>query len=120
MIWTDYKGKSILTLDFSGLEKDLYPKVLEKITQEINMLGLDGRNKLLVIARTGGSPMSKETLAMYRKAGRTIGNLIKANAVVGVQGFRKHIVDFLRPYAPFEISTFETEEEAMEWLVSQE
>lgn len=116
--WIEFKGKKILYIDYRGVkDKDVSLSILRK-TVEIERKSC---GNLLILQNFEGTYANKEFMEEIKKLGKEVKDKVKKNALVGITGIKKIL---LRAYIAFsgekDIKTFNTEEDAKEWLISDE
>ncbi len=110
--WVEYKGKRILRVDLRGLREE---QVVETIELEVKMIA-ESPTKVLVLGNVEGASIS--TLARIKQLGReAISPKILKSAIVGVTDLKGFLLRSYNRFTGGSARPFNTESEAMEWLV---
>ncbi len=118
--WIEYKGKQILIADY----RDLEPKeFIEKLTLSAKMiLEVPPPTKILSLSDFRGAVASKEVMAKLKELGPQVEARTEKNAIVGIHGIRHVLLSAYNRVAGASNNQklFDTQEEALEWLVSDD
>jgi hypothetical protein len=112
---TSYKGKEIFITDVSNSQSDEARRVFDEAIQKITKLPL---KSVLLITDSTNAAYNSETSAVTKNFSSSISAHIKGSAVVGADSMKKIMISTLRLLTKRDIKTFDTREQAMEWLVS--
>ncbi len=115
----NYKGVRILLSDYRGLSGQELIDRIHGNAREVIRLGKERNGNLLVLTNTTGATEDSRVLAAFRQTSKEAGPYILANAVIGVQGVRKHMLHFHNISSPFTSRAFDTEADAKEWLLNR-
>ena len=112
--WIDYKGKPILYVDYRGLDEK---QILENLELEAQAI-MDAKTKVLVLDNFGSHPATPRFMERAKELGRAgmEANTAK-NAGLGITGLKKVLLQAYNTFTGGKLQPFETEIEAMEWLV---
>ena len=112
----EYNGKEILYIDHRGAKNDI--ELLQILHKGIEIEKTLKENSL-ALANFENTFLSYQVMEEMKKSGKHRKKVMKKLALVGISGMK---VIFLRAYIEFtgqkNIKTFNTEEEAFDWLVS--
>jgi hypothetical protein len=116
--WIEYKGKKILYQDYRGLTA---PEVMETLELTGRMM-TECPTKLICLSNVENMVITSEFMARSKELGKQIFDLkSEKTAMVGIKGLKRI---FYEAYIHFinnknkKMATFETETEALEWLIS--
>jgi hypothetical protein len=116
--WIEYKGKKILYQDYRGLTG---PEAIEAIELAARMM-TECPTRLLFMSNVEGMVITSQFMARSKELGRQVfDRKTEKTAMIGITGLKRI---FYEAYLHFinnknkKMATFETEAEAMEWLVS--
>ena len=113
--WIEHKGKRILYVDYRGLKtaEELIQTLDESIRQEV-----DSPTKVLVLANVEGSSGSSEYMERVKQAGKENAQKVQKTALVGTTGVKVILLSaYLRFTGDKSTRSFDTEAEALDWLV---
>jgi len=114
--WIEYKGKSILYIDYRGAKgaDDSIPILREAIEIERRSGG-----NMLLLQNYEGTRANEEFLKEIKVLGKEVKDKVLKNAIVGFDPIKKVLMTgYMLFSGEKNIKTFNTEEEAKEWLVS--
>ncbi|MHB8088447.1 MAG: SpoIIAA family protein [Anaerolineaceae bacterium] len=110
-----YKGKSIVLADVSKSGPEEAARVFDEAIQVITKLPL---KSVLLITDSTDAKYNQDTSNVTKRFSSTISPHILGSAVVGADNLKKVMVSTLRLLTKRDIRTFDTREQAMDWLVS--
>lgn len=112
-----HKGKEIIFIDISQItSEDIYP-----ILEEAARLIRSGEQKSkLIMTDVTQAKYSKETSELMKDFTSKNTPYVKASAVVGAEGVQLILLQTLVFITRRELKTFNSREEAMDWLISVE
>ena len=114
----EFKGKQIYYVDYSGIKTN--EEFLEAIKQSNafrEKIRAEGKRNLLMLVDITGSYVYGEVLNEIKKAGKITKLLTSREAVVGVNGGKRILLNIVQSFTNMNLKAFDTLEEAMEWLV---
>ena len=113
--WIEYRGKSILYLDYRGV-KDTAESL--RILRDGFEMEMNSAGNILILQNFEGAVANEVYMAEVKKLGKIAKDKVKKNACVGITGIKRLL---LQAYVAFSgektLRTFETEEGAKKWLV---
>jgi hypothetical protein len=116
--WIEYKGKKILYQDYRGLTAS---EVMETLELTGRMM-TECPTRLVCLSNVENMVITSEFMTRSKELGKQIFDLkSEKTALVGINGLKRI---FYEAYIRFvnnknkKMATFETETEAMDWLVS--
>jgi hypothetical protein len=118
--WIDHRGTDILLVNLCDLEGIEYAEELRAACDLLVEIGQKGNGDLLLLLRLFRTKPTTEVLNVYRLGGKDIEPYVRAQAVVGISGLRKHMLNFLKVGLKFSTRLFDTEEQAKDWLIGQQ
>jgi len=111
--WIKYKDKEILYCDYRDLDENGIAGLIKEIEQVV----ITGNKKVLLkINDIRGLFVMASILPLLQKTSENQKSYIKKNAYVGSTGMKK-LVDALNNMSKLGAKSFNTVEEAMEWVV---
>ncbi|MBA4385437.1 MAG: hypothetical protein C0410_11930 [Anaerolinea sp.] len=110
-----YKGKEIFITDVSKCQPDEATRVFDEAIHKITKLPL---KSVLLITDSSDAVYNSETSTVTKHFSSSISAHIKGSAVVGADSMKKIMISTLRLLTKRDIKTFDTREQAMDWLVS--
>lgn len=119
MFLMEYKGIKIVVSDYSGLQEAEFINQIKKNDSYVIQAGREKGEKYLILTDIRDAGVTKDVLAQFRSTVNDIKPFVKASAIVGVEGFKKHFLNFINVSAAFKTKAFSDAEQAKEWLVEQ-
>ena len=115
----EYKGKQIYYVDYSNIKtSEEFLAIIKSTNAFREKLKHGGMKDLLMLVNISGSFVYGDVLVEIKKAASLTKELIAKEAIVGITGSKKILLKVLQSFARMDFKIFDTEEEAMEWLVS--
>ncbi len=115
--WMEYKGKKILYVDYRGAKTaaDSLPILHEAIEIERNSQGC-----LLILQNYTGTYANQEFFEEIKVLGKEVQSKVLRNAVVGFDPIKRILLSgYILFTGDKTIKTFDAEEAAKKWLVSE-
>jgi hypothetical protein len=109
----EYEGKEIIKADLSSLSVDDAVSVMKEATE---LIKTKPRNSVLFITDVHGVSYSRETVSGIKEFSMANSPFIKATAVVGMDTVKQAILNTVRFLTLHEIKTFDSEQDAKDWL----
>lgn len=115
--FTEHAGARILYFDFRDVDK---PETLLPLIEDAKALvRREAPKSVLTLTNVAGLRFSGETVAAFKAMVEHNRPYIRASAVVGLSGLHRVIYVAVQRLAGRQIPTFEDEESARAWLVTQ-
>ena len=115
----EFKGQQIYYVDYSNIKtSEEFLAVIKSTNAFREKLKHDGVKYLLMLVNISGSFVYGDVLSEIKKAASLTRELIAKEAIVGITGSKKILLKVLQSFAKMDFKIFDTEEEALEWLVS--
>jgi hypothetical protein len=115
----EYKGKKIYYIDYSGIKTNAeFLEVIRQTNAFREKTKMEGKKNLLMLVNVTGSFIYGDVLAEIKKAGKYTKEITSKEAVVGITGGKKLLLNIVQSFTNMNITVFDTVEEAKEWLVS--
>ncbi len=115
----EFKGQQIYYVDYSNIKtSEEFLAVIKSTNAFREKLKHDGVKDLLMLVNISGSFVYGDVLSEIKKAALLTKELIAKEAIVGITGSKKILLKVLQSFAKMDFKIFDTEEEALEWLVS--
>ena len=113
--WIECKGKSILYIDYRGVVEHSDSISLLRTAVEIEK---NSNGNLLILQNFEKTFANDEYMAEVKKLGKDVKDKVSKNALVGITGVKKILLStYIAISGEKSIKTFNTEEEAKEWLI---
>jgi len=113
----DYKGKKILLEDFSGLKPgEEFDKTLEEARKTIHS---QPEHSVLALFDASDGYFDQDVMNKMKDFTKSNNPYMKAAAVVGITGLLKIALITVTKVAGRDFKTFNTRDQALEWLVAQ-
>jgi hypothetical protein len=110
-----YKGKEIFIADLSKSTAEEAKRIFDEAIEKITKLPL---KSVLLITDSTDAVYNQETSSVTKHFSTSISAHVKASAVVGADSMKKIMISTLRLLTKRDIKTFDTREQAMEWLIT--
>jgi hypothetical protein len=112
-----YKGKQILLADLSHCT----PREVEKIALLVpSYVTSEPRGSVLLLADFTGAEFDRIAIERLKESAVFDRPHLKRSGWVGVEALPKVFYEHIKSFSQRDLPAFETREEAMEWLVSDE
>ncbi|MCP4606766.1 MAG: STAS/SEC14 domain-containing protein [Proteobacteria bacterium] len=112
--WIKHKGQTILVRDYSKLGGEEAIRIVTQHADEVDKKGIRG---LLVLVDITDAYANKEVLSAFKNASAKAKPYFKKTAVIGAVGVLKFFLHLVDTFASLESRSFDTKEEALDWLV---
>ena len=113
-----HKGRKVLLVDYSNLRDEA--ELLQIIEQREFMIDQQPKNSVLVIIIVTGAKWSKDVLTRAKEANVYERPYVRRAALVGVADYQKAAIDAVAMFSQRQWERFETLDEALDWIVSEE
>ncbi len=118
--WINHNGVRVFISDFSDYGTDVAAMQTEA-DEIIKIIQQEPAASILSLALVEGTNANEQTMRVLQKQVSITNPHIKARAIVGLHGFRKHLITaFARITGRTQFIIFETEAEALDYLVKQD
>jgi hypothetical protein len=116
--FVEHKGKRVLLHDLSNIQdpRDAFPLV----EQSKAIVAQQQPRSLLTLTYVRGSRFNREIIEALKDLVVHNGPFVKAGAIVGLEGLQRVIYVTLTQLTGRRLPTFETVEEGLDYLASQE
>ena len=112
-----HKGKKILLMDCTNCSPDELEKIARLVPQYV---AANPKGSLLLLADFTGATFHKRIMDAVKEGIVLDRPYLKRSAWVGVGGLPKVFYENLKAFSQRDLPTFNTREEALEWLVSED
>lgn len=117
--WKTYRGHLILYSDYSGLDTDVQALAREVAGSE-KLSYSQPDHSILNLVNVAGSVGTPEGVEILRKSAADTKHKTKRIAVLGVTGLKQLMAEGIARITGQTIRYFKTEQEALDWLISEE
>jgi hypothetical protein len=111
-----HKGQQILLIDFSHCEPKQLLRIVDEVQEEVSD---HPRNSVLTLADFTGAQIDKAVATRMKEALAMDRPHVKRSAWVGTESLPKVFYENFRTFSRRDFPTFQTREEAMDWLVKE-
>lgn len=115
----EYKGHTINYFNYSGLNRNTEQEFLDTIQAATDFFFTLDNNQLTIVDVRNAFTTSK-IMAKWKETTKQTQHLMKKNAVLGITGVKAVLLDAIVRFSKANIKMFDTKEEALEWLISDE
>lgn len=115
--YISHKGKKILLVDCSDCTVDELEKIARLVPQRV---ATNPKGSVLLLADFTGAKFHKKIMDTVKEGIVLDRPYLKRSAWVGIEGLPKVFYENLKSFSQRDLPTFNTREEALEWLVSEE
>ena len=113
-----HKGKRVLLVDYGNLTDEA--EMLKMIEQREFMVDQQPKNSVLTVINVTGAKFTKEVLTRAKEANVYDRPYVRRAALVGAADYQKAALDAVSMFAKRHWERFETLDEALDWIVSEE
>ncbi|MBN2274759.1 MAG: hypothetical protein JXR41_00460 [Bacteroidales bacterium] len=114
----EYKGKEIYFVDYTHIKKiEDFLSVIKGTNAFREETKALGKRNLLMLVDVTGSFVYGEALDALKKSGKITKEITKKEAIVGITGAKKILLQIARLFTGMQLQSFDTVDEAKEWLV---
>jgi hypothetical protein len=120
--WITHKGKQILYIDYTGLKTPKDTDIILKTIEAAKKIVENSQENLLFLSNATDASTNIEVMnelkqfAAYCKQK----DIVKKECIIGIAGLKKVLLNAVNTFAKSSLKTFETLEEAKDWLISEE
>ena len=111
----DHKGQKILLIDFSHCNSNQVTQIVDEVRGEIEE---HPRDSVLTLADFTGAQIDKPAATRIKEALAMDRPYVKRSAWVGTNSLPKVFYENFKTFSQREFPSFNTREEAMDWLVA--
>jgi hypothetical protein len=115
--WIEHKGKRILHYDYRGVRDPEEALAAIKISKEVAQT--QPPKSILAMTSVRDARYNTAVLQAMKELASSNEPYVKASAVVGMAGLHRIAYQAVILFSRRKIQVFDTEEEAMDWLVQQ-
>jgi hypothetical protein len=117
--FVEYKGKEIYYIDYSGIKtNDDFLSVIRQTNSFREKVKSEGKRNLLMLVDITGSFVYGDVLTEIKKAGKMTKEITSKEAVVGITGGKKILLNIVKSFTNMNVKVFDTLEDAKEWLAN--
>ena len=114
--WVEHKGKNIFHIDLSNFQGD--HEALKNELEEASLVTTSQpENSVLVITDVRNTLVSGAVLKIATDSSAKTTKYVRKTAIIGIKRIRRYFVDSVSALTGQKFSTFDTIEDAMDWLV---
>jgi hypothetical protein len=115
--FVEHKGKRVLCVNLTGITDT--QTAVNIIEAAKNIIRMQPQKSLLIATDVSNSNFNSATAAAIKEFAAFNTRFVKAGAVIGITGLKKLLYDVTVKLAGRYIGTFNTLEDALDWLVKQ-
>ncbi|MBN2214661.1 MAG: hypothetical protein JW723_10490 [Bacteroidales bacterium] len=113
-----HKNKDIYYIDYSNIKTTgEFLKTMREAAAFREKVRAMGKKDLLVLVNITDSYLNVEILDELKKAGRIISEMTKKEAIVGITGYKKILLQIVQTFANLNFQVFRNIDDAKDWLV---
>ncbi len=113
----EHKGVTIFVGNYRGLAPGPFERHIRENRAAMVEICEQGDYEIRTLTDVSDTIIGGEVLKELRENAKVLKSYIKGNAVVGIVGFRKHLLGMIKLMPGFEnMGQFDTVEEAKDWL----
>ena len=115
-----YKKKEIYFIDYSNIKtSEEFLKTIKETGAFREKVKSMGKKDLLILVDITDSYLNIEILDELKKAGRIIKDISMKEAIVGITGYKKILLQIIQTFTNLHFNVFNTTEEAKNWLIKE-
>jgi hypothetical protein len=111
-----YKGKELIYLDFEGCRS---AELMPHIEEARSLIARRPAASALVLTNVKGTQLNREASQIMKDFATANKPYVKASCVIGIEGLTSIFFKAVQTVSGRNISSFDTINEAKEWLVAQ-
>lgn len=116
-----HKDKEIYYIDYSNIKNSgEFLKTIVETGAFREKIKAAGKKDLLVLVNIQGSYLNIEILDELKKAGRIIKEITRKEAIIGITGYKKILLQIVQTFTNLHFKVFNSLEEAKNWLTEEE
>jgi hypothetical protein len=116
----NHKGKSIYYVDYSNIgTKEEFLEIIKQTHAFREIVKAEGKRDQLMLVDVTGSFIYGEILEEIKVGGKETREIISKQAVVGITGSKKVLLNIFNKVTQMEMKVFGTVEDALNWLVTE-
>jgi hypothetical protein len=112
----EYKGKRILSIDFTGCEME---EIVAVVQEGKKLIAAEPPNSVLTLTIVTGARTNSAVTRVMKEFTLHNKPYVKAGAVVGLDGLKSVIFDAVMKFSGRNLTAHEDIEKAKEWLIGQ-
>ena len=113
----EHKGKQVLLLDYSGVRDP--EEAVREIRRSVEVVAAQPRGSLLVLTVVRDARYNAAVLQAMKELAAHNAPYVRASAAVGLGGLHRIAYQAVILFSKRNIRTFDSDADALEWLVSQ-
>jgi len=114
----EHKGKEIYFVDYTHIKTtEAFLEIIKGTSAFREEIRANGKKNLLMLVDITGSYVYGEALDALKRAGKATRELTKKEAIVRITGAKKTLLSVFRLYTGMQLQTFDTVDEAKNWLI---
>lgn len=114
--WTTYRGARVMYCDFANFKSDVNALRVEVEAADQEIVKEPPASALLLIDMRN-TVASGPAVELFKESAKLTASHVNKQAVIGVSGFKRFLADVVARFSGQGMRLFDTEAEAMEWLV---
>ena len=115
-----YKKKEIYFIDYSNIKtSEEFLKTIKETGAFREKVKSMGKKDLLILVDITDSYLNIEILDELKKAGRIIKDISMKEAIVGITGYKRILLQIIQTFTNLHFNVFNTTEEAKNWLIKE-
>jgi len=115
--WKEYKGKRYFFSDYSGFGMD-FQSLKTEVNAVDELIMQEPEDSVINLIDFRNTVGSVEAVDLFKQNASRTRKYIRKNAILGISGLRKILLDAVTRLTGQVAQTFEDEEKAKDWLVS--
>ena len=117
--WVTHKGARIFISDFSNYGTDI-ARIQAEADSIVEIIQKEPLESILSLAVVEGTNANDQVIRVFQQQISNTNKHIKARAIVGLRGFRRHLLNaFARITGRTQFTIFDTMEEALDYLAKK-
>jgi hypothetical protein len=113
----DHRGKQVLLLDYSGIRDP--EEAVREIRHSMEVVARQPRDSLRVVTIVRDARYNAAVLQALKELASHNAPYVRASAVVGMSGLHRIAYQAIILFSKRNIKTFDTDADALDWLVTQ-
>jgi hypothetical protein len=117
--WVVWNGVGVLHLDYANFKQDI-EGLREEVRQADEEIQREPKGSVLVLIDLRDTVATGAVVSLFKESSALTNSYVRKHALIGVTGMKRFLADKVAKLARRPMRLFDTEEQALDWLVKDE
>lgn len=117
--WVVWHGVGVLHLDYANFKQDI-EGLREEVRQADEEIQREPKGSVLVLIDLRDTVATGAVVSLFKESSALTNPYVRKHALIGVTGMKRFLADKVAKLARRPMRLFDTEEQALDWLVKDE